>query len=623
MRECVKVLFTGHLPFTSRKNTFNPFSVISLRVLFFLFISITAALNLQAQKLVRDTVVVLPGVGQTVTFERNFDGKPQPVTKDSLVVFLYEDTISQPWYFIRDIIVTSSNLFPDCIYINPLENLPGRSSPQFFLKKLEDSNLERALFWHNPKSVCVINSLEQRYRVPASSRYYLDNRHIQINRKNEVWSDTLTRKIASHYVQPFYFRKTEVTNAEYREFVCWVRDSIAHTRLKHFNADGTLNWTTKIDYADSLIRDKIGFFLPQQMRFEKSAEADTRKLVYKFRNSPPELGCDSVAIYPDTLGWIHDFSYSYNDPLTNMYFWHPVNNDYPVSGVSYWQCLAYLDWLTVKLNKQCASKGFTVSCQLPNAAEWDMVSTAQTSNDKPVLFGNNYNYFCDDTWITDLTTHTRYTGKKVVYIRPEEHRDTFSLDKIYVRSQIPFPMYPTDALRKGLNQHVSFPGNLVVDNGFHTQPVNAETFDYHYTLTRSSREMRELRSNPYFRIHLDSNGVSHLDGNVSEWLRNDINESWRPLMEKRLNYWPSLMTAEDSIVRSIEKYYYQQLPANGKLVMGGNWYDERYSFVHGKNPAGYNAKTFLEPGEQHCTVGFRYVIYVTAIENTPSSKQKH
>jgi hypothetical protein len=52
--------------------------------------------------------------------------------------------------------------------------------------------------------------------------------------------------------------------------------------------------------------------------------------------------------------------------------------------------------------------------------------------------------------------------------------------------------------------------------------------------------------------------------------------------------------------------------------MGGNWYDERYSFVHGKNPAGFNAKTFLNPAEQHCTVGFRYVIYVTEITTVPS-----
>ena len=31
----------------------------------------------------------------------------------------------------------------------------------------------------------------------------------------------------------------------------------------------------------------------------------------------------SVNIYPDIFCWIRDFSYSYNEPMTRNYFWHP------------------------------------------------------------------------------------------------------------------------------------------------------------------------------------------------------------------------------------------------------------------------------------------------------------
>ena len=31
-----------------------------------------------------------------------------------------------------------------------------------------------------------------------------------------------------------------------------------------------------------------------------------------------------VNIFPDTLTWTHDYSYSFNDPYTKNYFWHPA-----------------------------------------------------------------------------------------------------------------------------------------------------------------------------------------------------------------------------------------------------------------------------------------------------------
>ena len=53
---------------------------------------------------------------------------------------------------------------------------------------------------------------------------------------------------------------------------------------------------------------------------------------------------DQVHVYPDTLTWIRDFTYSYNEPLATTYFWHPGFDDYPVVGVTWKQAVAFTNW---------------------------------------------------------------------------------------------------------------------------------------------------------------------------------------------------------------------------------------------------------------------------------------
>jgi formylglycine-generating enzyme required for sulfatase activity len=53
---------------------------------------------------------------------------------------------------------------------------------------------------------------------------------------------------------------------------------------------------------------------------------------------------ENVPVYPDTLVWIRDFFYSYNDPYARSYFWHPAYDHYPVVGVSWRQATAYCHW---------------------------------------------------------------------------------------------------------------------------------------------------------------------------------------------------------------------------------------------------------------------------------------
>ena len=82
---------------------------------------------------------------------------------------------------------------------------------------------------------------------------------------------------------------------------------------------------------------------------------------------------DEVPCYPDTLVWIRDFTYSYNEPWANMYFWHPSFDDYPVVGVTWKQASAFSTWRTNFLNSYLSQQGssWVQEYRLPLETEWE------------------------------------------------------------------------------------------------------------------------------------------------------------------------------------------------------------------------------------------------------------
>lgn len=199
-------------------------------------------------------------------------------------------------------------------------------------------------------------------------------------------------------VQSFYMDETEITNNEYRQFVFWVRDSLAHYLIgeDHILEEGEygerIDWDARIYWDDEEYMEILEeLYYPEHERFYKRREIDTRKLNFEYywidyreaaRKENREQGMkdrsvfikkDIINVYPDTLAWVHDFTYSFNEPMTQNYFWHPAYDEYPVVGVTWKQARAFSIWRTqlLCLYKSDYGETFVNDFRLPTEAEWE------------------------------------------------------------------------------------------------------------------------------------------------------------------------------------------------------------------------------------------------------------
>ncbi len=245
-------------------------------------------------------------------------------------------------------------------------------------------------------------------------------------------------------VQSFYMDETEITNNEYRQFVHWVRDSIAHTILgeldepdiygQHYRADrrtgevieyGQANLYYLINWGEEIPWDGVGdddynpldeMFLPEHERYFRMKQIDPRKLNFKYhwidyraaasmanrdqgmRDRSVFIKDDVINVYPDTLAWVRDFTYSFNEPWTRNYFWHPAYDHYPVVGVTWMQARAFSIWRTMLRDSYLVSRDrpFEADFRLPSESEWEWAARGGLSH-SPYPWGGPYtrnNYGC-------------------------------------------------------------------------------------------------------------------------------------------------------------------------------------------------------------------------------------
>lgn len=468
----------------------------------------------------------------------------------------------------------------DCVYFNPLESFQRiRQNPQVFSVNAINKKQEKESYSF-PANL-----------VPNSIRFNIKIEDLEIIPKQEVLLiDSNPVSNFNEYLRPFYFRKFEVTNGEYREFVNWVKDSIMKTELikkgygdygrmvlENIDTCYEINRKSKIDFKNRNIVNTLDKFYIEGDRFYGIKDVNSEILIY---NNNGQL----VPIYPDTLSWVKDFTYSYNEPMTNGYFWHPYYNDNPVVGVTFHQASAFLKWKTIQHQKELDEKGinFKVKYELPTDLEWDMAATSSVGENGMEIYKDYYSKISDESWVTNLNLW---------------RKDRVRIDSINEEGYS-FESYITDPVDRLLSVNNNLLGVKDSDGSLFTIKSNIDL------LTKSERKTIK----PY--MAKDELGICFMGGNVSEWLQDSYKDQWKPIFEMRQKQLATFDTEEQHLIAAIEQYYDKRNDTNGVLVRGANWFDERYSNTFGRNIEGVNAKVFVNPDSAHCTLGFRYVIHI-------------
>ena len=220
-------------------------------------------------------------------------------------------------------------------------------------------------------------------------------------------------------VRSFYMDETEITNAEYRQFVYWVRDSTVRLKLailadevgatpgdegigefafvdqeneemspydqymydnyfgmgddfyagRVINNNLDIQWDTA-NYPDEYYAEVMDtMYIPSEESYNGQRTIDVTKLNFQYTYMDMQAAArdgskrrkdfiikEDVNIYPDTTVWIKDYNYSYNEPMHNDYFWHQAYGDYPVVGVSWGQAKAFSAWRTLYKNSYQKSR---------------------------------------------------------------------------------------------------------------------------------------------------------------------------------------------------------------------------------------------------------------------------
>jgi len=189
-------------------------------------------------------------------------------------------------------------------------------------------------------------------------------------------------------IPAFFMDQAEITNSQYRQFVNWVRDSIAIVNYlndpKYYitskgaktptvSAGGKqyINWeyvrrnpiwnAARKGQTDNRQKLQAMYYQGDDRVFDRD-EVDVRLIKYNYsvmelreaannrwdktKKRSDFIARDTVAIYPDTLVWLSDFSYAANEPMVEGYFSHPSFRDYPVVGVTWRQAKAFTVWRT-------------------------------------------------------------------------------------------------------------------------------------------------------------------------------------------------------------------------------------------------------------------------------------
>lgn len=242
---------------------------------------------------------------------------------------------------------------------------------------------------------------------------YIPSGTFHMGPSDEDISYSFTARNKQVSINGFWMDATEITNNEYRQFVYWVRDSIAATLLKYVKKGPDdvelVDWAKArtIKWTDPKIQEQLSaLMVTPENRINSKKEFDAFKVIFhseifNYKEAAQRVNFNKprsnfivkkdTQIYPDTLVWIRDFTYSYNEPMAKKYYAHPAYGNYPVVGISWKQATAFCEWRTMYLNGFLESKKRMTESdfRLPTEAEWEFAARGGRSQ-VPYPWGGPY-----------------------------------------------------------------------------------------------------------------------------------------------------------------------------------------------------------------------------------------
>ncbi|MGC4101236.1 SUMF1/EgtB/PvdO family nonheme iron enzyme [Ferruginibacter sp.] len=351
-------------------------------------------------------------------------------------------------------------------------------------------------------------------------------------------------------VDSFYISQFEVTNKQYRDFIDYVQDSIVRhlSGYEKQTAEGDvyIDWSKKVDIKQAdFPPDRIDHTIPGKPRLLP------KYLVYSYKDENKKA--KQVAVMPDVDAWIKDYPYTYNEPVLVDRFIHPAFNNYPVTGINYYQAVAYCNWKTLQIQKAMGNDtDIEVVVALPTLYQWE---AAATTGYVPVN-----DTALDNRRIIGINGHRRFLNK------------------------------PVKANRKnGIDYDCNF--STIVDvNGYQLKNTGDDGEDF---------------TMPVNAYSPNDNGLYNMRGNVAEWTATNGDVSYTALKAKAAawqQFTDSLKKSNPAalILKETVESFLNKMQGT-KIVKGGSWKSSVFYIQPGVNQ-------FYDPATQDGGIGFRYIV---------------
>jgi formylglycine-generating enzyme len=208
----------------------------------------------------------------------------------------------------------------------------------------------------------------------------------------------------------YWMASNEVTNAEYREFTLWVRDSVVRDFLYRSGIREygipcdelsqswacfkgyRINWQTELDiYRDDIYELVVPHFY-QDVFFYRNVFFDADCLEYRYQS---ENGMERVErIAPDSTCWTREEWFGIS--LEQSYFNHSAYAERPVVGVTLSQAMAYAHWRTQwansTLKEMKRSKIKSIRFRVPTESEWEAAAVWMPGRHQHRMKGRSRDY---------------------------------------------------------------------------------------------------------------------------------------------------------------------------------------------------------------------------------------